>query len=81
VGQRGLPVGQTWVAGRAAQAALVRDQSPPQATLLAPVEGGGDRHQVSQDDGIAATLGQRQKQQRFLKMRARVTWPSDANSV
>ena len=41
----------------------------PPAALLTPVEGGGDRHQVSQEDGIAAPLRRRQKEQRFLDIR------------
>ena len=38
----------------------------PPAALLTPVEGGGDRLQIGQEDGIAAPLRRRQKQQRFL---------------
>jgi hypothetical protein len=41
----------------------------PQPALLTPVEGGGDRLQVGQEDGIAAPLRRRQKQQRFLDVR------------
>ena len=32
----------------------------PQPALFAPVKGGGDRHQVGQDDRIAASLGRGQ---------------------
>jgi len=36
--------------------------------LLAPIEGSGDRPQIGQDDGIAASERRRQKQQRFLNV-------------
>ena len=55
VGQRGRSVGQTAAPGRATAGALSREQSPPQAALFTPVQGGGDGHQVGQDNGIAAS--------------------------
>jgi hypothetical protein len=54
VGQRGRSVGQRAAAGRAAAGALAREQSPPQAALLTPVESGGDGHHIREDDRIAA---------------------------
>ena len=72
---------------------LLWQQFSPQATLFAPVQGGGDRYQVGQDKGIAAAQGGRQKQQRFLDVRAkwsrfriwliraRLTWPSQAEAL
>jgi hypothetical protein len=44
----------------------VGQQLPPQAALLALVEGGGDRLQIGQNDGIAAPQRRWHKQQRFL---------------
>jgi hypothetical protein len=67
--------GPTWairrptVEARANRGDSRRQELPPQAALLAPVEGGGQGHQVGQDDRIATTLGQRQKEQRFLNVR------------
>jgi acyl-CoA synthetase (AMP-forming)/AMP-acid ligase II len=49
----------------------------PQASLLMPVEGGGDRHQVSQNNGIAAAQRRRQKQQRFLNIGGQVEQARD----
>jgi hypothetical protein len=46
-----------------------RQELPPQATLLTPVEGGGQGHQVGQDDGIATAYRRRQEEQRFLDVR------------
>ena len=60
-GDRG-PVGPAW-------GDLTRQESPPQPALLAPVDLGGQGHQVGQEDGVAAAWGRRQKEQCFLDVR------------
>src|SRR6516165_1738262 len=52
--------------GLSRHAGSVRQEFSPQTSLLAPVEGRGDRLQIGQDDRIAAAYSRRQKQQRFL---------------
>src|SRR4051794_289236 len=57
--------GLTWP-GRAGRGGLRRQELPPQAALLAPVQRRGDRLQVGQEDGVAAALGPRQEEQGLL---------------
>ncbi len=60
------------LAGRAGHAGSRRQELTPQTALLAPIHHGGDGHQIGQDDRIAAALGRRQKQQRFLEVRGQI---------
>jgi hypothetical protein len=69
VGQRGRSVGHTSTPGRATAGALIRERSPPQASLFPSVEGDSDGHPVGEAEGIAASNGRRQEQQRFLAVR------------
>ncbi len=50
----------------------VPDQSGPQAPLLAPVEGCGDRLQPGQVNRVAAVLGRRQEQDLLLDVRGQM---------
>jgi hypothetical protein len=59
VGQRGRSVGRLYPVARAGGVGSAGKELAPQASLLTPVEGGGDGHEVGQAEGIATSNGRR----------------------